>query len=53
MNKTLLIKFSLGYVFNDVLKEYDLNLIDTVKAEVAGMDYRDLTEDFRKQSHIS
>ena len=47
MNKTLLFLtiFSLGYVFNDVLKEYDLNLIDTVKAEVAGMDYRDLRRD--------
>ena len=47
MNKTLLFMtiFSLGYVFNDVLKEYDLNLIDNVKAEVAGMDYRDLRRD--------
>jgi hypothetical protein len=32
-------------VFNDVLKEYDLNLIDNVKAEVAGMDYQDLRRD--------
>ena len=47
MNKTLLFLtiFSLGYVFNDVLKEYDLNLINNVKAEVAGMDYRDLRRD--------
>ena len=47
MNKNLLFLtiFSLGYVFNDVLKEYDLNLIDNVKAEVAGMDHRDLRRD--------
>ena len=47
MNKTLLFLtiFSLGYVFNDVSKEYDLNLINSVKAEVAGMSYRDLRRD--------
>ncbi len=47
MNKTLLFLtiFSLGYVFNDVSNEYDLNLIGIVKAEVAGMDYRDLRRD--------
>ena len=36
MNKTLvfLTIFSLGYVFNDVSNEYDLNLIGIVKAEL-------------------
>ena len=37
--------FSFGYVFNNILEEYDLNLIDKVSADVAGMDYLDLTHD--------
>ncbi|MDC1115937.1 hypothetical protein OAT37_04245 [Alphaproteobacteria bacterium] len=47
MNKILLVLtiFSFGYVLNDVLEEYDLNLIDKVRSEVAGMDYRDLRRD--------
>ena len=47
MNKIVLFLtvFSFGYVFNDVLKEYDLNLIDKVRAEVAGMSYHDLRRD--------
>ena len=32
-------------MFNDILGEYDLNLIDKVSADVAGMDYRDLRRD--------
>ena len=37
-------------MFNDVSKEYDLNLIGIVKAEVTGMDYTDLRRerDFKK-----
>ena len=47
MNRILLIMtiFSFGYVFNDILKEYNLNIIDKVKADVAGMDHRDLRRD--------
>jgi hypothetical protein len=47
MNKILLVLtiFSFGYVFNDILDKYDLNLIDKVSADVAGMDYRDLRRD--------
>jgi len=39
MNKTLLVLtiFSFGYVFNDILEEYDFDLIDKVSADVAGM----------------
>ncbi|MEC7832245.1 MAG: hypothetical protein VX440_00530 [Pseudomonadota bacterium] len=47
MNRVLLFLtiFSFGYVFNDILKEYNLNIIDKVKADVAGMDYRELRRD--------
>lgn len=47
MNRFLLFLtiFSFGYVFNDILKEYNLNIIDKVKADVAGMNYRELRRD--------
>ena len=47
MNRILLFVtiFSFGYMFNDVLKEFDLNLINEVSADVAGMDQFDLRRD--------
>lgn len=52
MNRILLFVtiFSFGYVFNDVLKEFDFSLINEVSAEVGGMDYKELRrdKDFRR-----
>ena len=52
MNRILLFVtiFSFGYMFNDVLKEFDLKLINEVSADVAGMDYKELRrdKDFRR-----
>ena len=48
MNKTLLLLtvFSLGYMMNDILRENNINLIDKVKADVAGMSWYDLKYDY-------
>ena len=48
MNKTLLLLtvFSLGYMMNDILRENNINLIDKVKADVAGMSWYDLKHDY-------
>ena len=48
MNRILLFVtiFSFGYMFNDVLKEFDLKLINEVSADVAGMDRYDLKRDY-------
>ena len=48
MNRILLFVtiFSFGYMFNDVLKEFDLKLINEVSAEVAGMSRWDLKTDY-------
>lgn len=47
MNRILLILtiFSFGYVFNDILEEYNLNVIDHAQAEVDGMSWRALKRD--------
>ena len=48
MNKTLLLLtvFSLGYMMNDILRENNINLIDKVKADVAGMIWYYLKSDY-------
>ena len=47
MNRILLILtiFSFGYVFNDILEEYNLNVIGHAQAEVDGMSWRALKRD--------
>ena len=48
MNKILLLLtvFSLGYMMNDIIRENNINLIDKVKADVAGMSWYDLKSDY-------
>ena len=48
MNKFLIFVtvFSLGYITNDVMREYNLDPIGKVYAEVAGMNYYDLRSDY-------
>ena len=47
MNKVLLVLtiFSLWYVSNDILKEYNLDIIDKVKQMLLGMNHRELRRD--------
>ena len=47
MNRALLFLtvFSVGYVFNDIVTEFNFDIINEAQADVAGMSHSDLRRD--------